>query len=113
MIGVDTEIVTLIVADILAADNTFLTHIAKRHRISGDTTTTGHTKCVTLNLGIVLEHRIHPISIYKTKTTAIFGIVVNALKAIPIVRLSTRIDSSFVHDCHILMRVEHVGLASC
>ena len=105
MFGIDTEVVTFVIRYVLTAYDTFLTHIAQRHRVSRSFRTARNTQSIALRLGIVLEHRVHPVSIIHIAVR-----VVDAFERTPVVRRIARINRLFVHNHHIFLCVQHVRL---
>ena len=105
MFRIDTEVVTFVIRYVLTAYDTFLTHIAQRHRVSRSFRTARNTQSIALRLGIVLEHRVHPVSIIHIAVR-----VVDAFERTPVVRRIARINRLFVHNHHIFLCVQHVRL---
>ena len=107
MFRIDTEVIALIVAYLLATNNTFLIHITKRHCIGRSFTTTSDTQRIALYLCIVLKHRTYPISINQVTIS-----IINTLERRPIIGLTARIDTFLIHNSHVLLRIKQFSFSS-
>ena len=105
-VGIDTEVVTFIIADVLAANNTLLVHITQRHGIISCLATAIYTYIIRRSLGILHKHLIYPVGINQIA----IGII-DTLVFAPVVGVLTRVDGSLIQNSHILPGIEHINAA--